>query len=284
MITVAACQVRIDIDDPETTWQAATTAVREAARAGAEVVVLPELTLQRDRPSLRCAEAVGRAEAANGPTAVRMGRLSAELGVVLIFGFVESNPDGERPYNSLLVLDRGEPLAVYRKTHLWDQEKLIFAAGDEIAPVIDTSAGRLAAMICYDLEFPEMVRDVTLRGAQLIAVPANWPRGAQAGRRAAGRGGQSAGRSRGESGLHRDRRPVRPRARRRLVRQQRDLRPARLPGRRPGRRRAGRPAGRSRSRSGRRQAARSAQRCLGRPPSRPRRGPAAVAQQATRAS
>ena len=95
--------------------------------------------------------------------------------MVLIFGFVESNPDGERPYNSLLVLDRGEPLAVYRKTHLWDQEKLIFEAGDETAPVIDTSAGRLAAMICYDLEFPEMVRDVTRRGAQLIAVPANWP-------------------------------------------------------------------------------------------------------------
>ena len=94
---------------------------------------------------------------------------------MLIFGFVESNPGGERPYNSLLVLDRGEPLAVYRKTHLWDQEKLIFEPGNEIAPVIDTSAGRLAAMICYDLEFPEMVRDVTLRGAQLIVVPANWP-------------------------------------------------------------------------------------------------------------
>ncbi len=174
MTTVAACQLRIDIDDPETTWRAATTAVRAAAEAGAEVVVLPELTCAGSAFE-SVAEAVSRAEAANGPTAVRMGGLSAELGVVLIFGFVESNPGGERPYNALLVLDRGEPLAVYRKTHLWDQEKLIFAAGDEIAPVIDTSAGRLAAMICYDLEFPEMVRDVTRRGAQLIAVPANWP-------------------------------------------------------------------------------------------------------------
>ena len=174
MTRVAACQVRIDIDDPETTWRAATTAVREAARAGAEVVVLPELTCAGSAFE-SVAEAVSRAEVANGPSAVRMGGLSAELGVVLIFGFVESNPGGERPYNSLMVLDRGEPLAVYRKTHLWDQEKLIFEAGDEIAPVIDTSAGRLAAMICYDLEFPEMVRDVTRRGAQLITVPANWP-------------------------------------------------------------------------------------------------------------
>jgi 5-aminopentanamidase len=68
-------------------------------------------------------------------------------------------------------------LGVYRKTHLWDREKLIFEAGSEPAPVITTSVGRIALMICYDLELPEMVRDVALRGAQLIAVPANWPAG-----------------------------------------------------------------------------------------------------------
>ena len=76
------------------------------------------------------AEAVSRAEAANGPTAVWIGWAVGELGVVLIFGFVRAS-GSERPYNSLLVLDRGEPLAVYRKTHLWDQEKLIFEPGDE---------------------------------------------------------------------------------------------------------------------------------------------------------
>ena len=64
MTTVAACQVRIDIDDPETTWQAATTAVREAARAGAEVVVLPELTCTGSAFD-SVAEAAGRAEAAD---------------------------------------------------------------------------------------------------------------------------------------------------------------------------------------------------------------------------
>ena len=73
MITVAACQLRIDIDDPEATWQAATTAVREAAQAGARVVVLPELACTGSAFD-SVAEAVSRAEAANGPTAVRMGR------------------------------------------------------------------------------------------------------------------------------------------------------------------------------------------------------------------
>jgi 5-aminopentanamidase len=76
-----------------------------------------------------------------------------------------------------VLIDHGKVLAVYRKTHLWDREKLIFEAGSEPAPVIATSAGRIALMVCYDLEVPEMVRDVAQRGAQLIAVPANWPAG-----------------------------------------------------------------------------------------------------------
>jgi predicted amidohydrolase len=174
VVTVAACQVRVDIDDPQQTWQAATTAVREAADAEATVVVLPELVLAGSAFASR-AEALARAEEASGPTAIRLSELAAELQVVLILGFCERDARGAGPYNSALLIDRGEVRAVYRKTHLWDQEKLIFKPGSAPAPVVSTSAGRVAVMICYDLEFPEMVRDVTLRGAQLIAVPANWP-------------------------------------------------------------------------------------------------------------
>ena len=176
MSTVAACQIQIDIDHPDSTWQAVTRAVHQAANSGADVVVLPELACT-GYVFRSIAEAVDRAEDVDGPNARRLRRLSAELGIVLIFGFVERNANGARPYNSALVIDRGEVLAVYRKAHLWDREKLIFEAGAEPAPVVSTSAGRVAVMVCYDLEFPEMARDVTLRGAQLIAVPANWPAG-----------------------------------------------------------------------------------------------------------
>ena len=176
MSTVAACQVKIDIDEPDATWQAVTKAVNEAAKSSADIVVLPELAWT-GYVFGSIAEAADRAEDANGPKAGRLRELSAELGIVLIFGFVERNPSGPRPYNSAVLIDRGEVLAVYRKTHLWDREKLIFEAGSEPAPVITTSAGSIALMICYDLEFPEMVRDVALRGAQLIAVPSNWPAG-----------------------------------------------------------------------------------------------------------
>jgi predicted amidohydrolase len=64
---------------------------------------------------------------------------------------------------------------VYRKLHLWDREKLIFAPGSASPPVLDTRIGRLAVIICYDLEFPELTRSVALAGTQLMLVPTNWP-------------------------------------------------------------------------------------------------------------
>jgi predicted amidohydrolase len=66
-------------------------------------------------------------------------------------------------------------LAVYRKTHLWDKEKLIFIPGAVAPPVVETGLGRLGVIVCYDLEFPEMTRSLALRGADLIVVPTNWP-------------------------------------------------------------------------------------------------------------
>ena len=66
-------------------------------------------------------------------------------------------------------------VAVYRKTHLWDRERLIFTPGDAVPPVLDTAFGRLGVLVCYDLEFPEMPRSLALRGAELLCVPVNWP-------------------------------------------------------------------------------------------------------------
>ena len=171
--TVAACQLRLDIDDPEGNRRAVVTAVETAAARGATLVVLPELVTS-GYVFADLAEAWSKAEAPDGPTVQLLTELSAAHGVVVVAGFCERS-DGERPYNSLVVVDRGEVLAVYRKTHLWGTEKDVFAVGDERAPVVRTSAGTVAAMICYDLEFPEMVRDVSLRGAQIVVAPSNWP-------------------------------------------------------------------------------------------------------------
>ena len=69
----------------------------------------------------------------------------------------------------------GAVIASYRKTHLWDREKLIFTPGGELPPILTTRHGVIAVMVCYDLEFGELTRRATLDGAELIAAPVNWP-------------------------------------------------------------------------------------------------------------
>jgi predicted amidohydrolase len=153
----------------------ALAAIDAAAAHGAQVVVLPELVASgyvfRDAE-----EARGLAEPAAGPTlAGWAGRASAH-GLVVVGGFAELGADG-RLYNSAALVDPDGVRAVYRKAHLWDREQLVFTPGGEPPPVLDTLHGRIGAIVCYDLEFPEWVRSAAERGAELLCVPTNWPRG-----------------------------------------------------------------------------------------------------------
>ena len=69
-----------------------------------------------------------------------------------------------RLFNSAAVVDRDGVVAVYRKTHLWDREKLWFEAGRRAASGDRHRVGRIGVAICYDLEFPEVTRHLALAG------------------------------------------------------------------------------------------------------------------------
>lgn len=172
MIRVAAAQVDIDIDDPSGTAARLDAAVGEAVEQGAQLVVLPELAATgyvfADR-----GEAFARAEPADGELLRHWCDLSTRHGIVLVGGFAERN--GDLVHNSAAVVADGAVRAVYRKAHLWDSEKEIFTPGQERPPVVATSLGRIAVVVCYDLEFPEWVRLAATAGAQLLAAPTNWP-------------------------------------------------------------------------------------------------------------
>ena len=148
-------------------------AVNRAADAGAKVIVLPELAntgyVFDDRRELATL-----AEALDGPTVTEWLELARSLDVTIVGGIAERGDDG-RFYNSAVMADPGGLRARYRKAHLWNTEKGLFTAGDERPPVVATSFGRIAIMICYDVEFSEWVRDVALRGADLLCLPVNWP-------------------------------------------------------------------------------------------------------------
>jgi predicted amidohydrolase len=151
--------------------------IREAVAAGAEMAALPELW------SCHGLEKVYKdnAEPIPGPTTDFLGKLARELGVWVLGGSIlEGEPEAERLFNTSTFFDpSGELVAVYRKIHLFDvkapdQEYLesrVIAPGQEI---VTAKAGptTLGLSVCYDLRFPELYRLLTLKGAEILAVPA----------------------------------------------------------------------------------------------------------------
>jgi len=169
---VACCQLAPQFGDIAANRDQAAAAVADAATHGAEVVVLPELmssgyVFESQR------EARALAERPDGPTVTAWTQLAAEHNVVIVGGFCEAAD--MQVFNSAVLVDRSGLRCVYRKAHLWDAEPQWFAAGAAPPPVVVTQYGRIAVMICYDLEFPEWVRLPALDGAQLLCAPTNWP-------------------------------------------------------------------------------------------------------------
>jgi 5-aminopentanamidase len=172
-VVVSCCQVTPALGDPAANRELAADAISHAAAQGASVVVLPELVSSGYVFDSR-ADAKASAEAADGETITLWARLAADHGVVIVGGFCETTASGEL-FNSAALVDPGGLRAVYRKAHLWDKERLWFSSGSTAPPVIPTLFGRIAVMICYDLEFPDWVRLPALDGAQLLCAPVNWP-------------------------------------------------------------------------------------------------------------
>jgi len=171
-VTVAVCQLGPVFGQVGANLAAVHDGVLAAAGAGAEVVVLPELVTTGY--AFQCAqEARTLAEGVDGPSLGAVAALAAEHDLVIVGGFAELADDVV--YNSAFLVDRSGLRAVYRKVHLWGDERRWFTPGQGPAPVVNTHHGRIGILICYDLEFPEWTRIAALAGADLLAVPTNWP-------------------------------------------------------------------------------------------------------------
>jgi predicted amidohydrolase len=174
MTVVAVCQLALAVGEVAANRAAAAGAVAGAAARGAGLTVLPELS---DSGYVFAGADEARRLAApvrGNPTLLLWQELAARHGTAIVGGFCELGGDGNL-YNSAALVDASGTRAVYRKAHLWDAEKLVFTPGDGEPPVVDLPFGRVAMMVCYDLEFPEWVRLPALAGADLIAAPVNWP-------------------------------------------------------------------------------------------------------------
>jgi len=161
-------------------------ALREAASAGAALVVFPELSFLRFFPQRkRIARGSPWAETIPGPTTDLFAGLARELGVVVVINLFER--EGDRYYDSSPVIDSdGTILGVTRMVHIINapcfHETDYYDPGDHGASVFATSACHLGVAICYDRHFPEYMRALALKGAELVVVPQagaenEWPAG-----------------------------------------------------------------------------------------------------------
>ena len=152
--------------------------IDEVAAQGAQLVILPECALSGyvfdDLDEARMAS-----ERVPGPSTEAIVATCKQLGVYAVVGMLEEM--GDALYNSAVLCGPEGLVGVYRKTHLpfLGVDKMT-ALGPDSYRVYETDIGRIGMLICYDLRFPEAARCLALEGADLIALPTNWPQGAQA--------------------------------------------------------------------------------------------------------
>jgi 5-aminopentanamidase len=135
----------------------------------ADLFVLPELFATGYHFADR-AEASAFSEPPEGPTFARISSFARARTCFVCYGFAERS---DSVYNSAALVGPGGLIGLYRKTHLFARETMLFTGGDLGFPVFDLPFGRVGMMICFDWIYPESARTLALRGAQVILHPSN---------------------------------------------------------------------------------------------------------------
>ena len=169
-LKVAAIQFKITLGDINRNLAKVEAALERAAKLDVKLAVLPEMW-SSGYDYKRLAK-----HAAETPRVIEViCRLSAEYNMVVIGSLPEK--DEGKIYNTAYVVDQGVLVDSYRKLHMFSTmgEDRFLSPGDR-SLVVSTSVGRLGVAICYDLRFPELFRKLALEGAEIVCLPAEWPK------------------------------------------------------------------------------------------------------------
>jgi N-carbamoylputrescine amidase len=149
--------------------------IREAAKAGAQIVILPELFLTPYFCNTHDLKLFDLAEPIPGPSTEVLARAAKENGVVVVASLFEERMVG-LCYNTAVVFDAdGSMMGTYRKMHIPHDplfyEKYYFRPGDLGFQVFPTRFGKVGTLVCWDQWFPEGARMTALKGAELLVYP-----------------------------------------------------------------------------------------------------------------
>ncbi len=156
--------------------------IGDAARAGAKLLVLPELFMAYVALDQLPASIVDIAEDVNGPFVKRLAAEAKKERIHLIVGILEKSRKKRKVRNTVVMVGPdGNLIAVHRKLQLFDsfgyKETSRFEPADDVEGAFDTRIGRLGLMTCYELRFPEISRILAAQGAEVIVVPTAWVAG-----------------------------------------------------------------------------------------------------------
>lgn len=172
MVKVAVAQAHLQSGDVPANILKTINLIDKLSQIGAQVIVLPELAnsgyVYNDKQEL-----INALE--NTDVLSLWQQKSKQYQNIIVAGFAQT--EGEKVYNRSVIIDSGEILEIYTKVHLWDKEIGVFTPGNNIPKVVNSSIGKIATLICYDLEFPEFLSIPVVANAELIVVPTNWPKG-----------------------------------------------------------------------------------------------------------
>ncbi len=174
---IAGVQIDVSIENVSLNLSRMIDRLREATAAGARLTVFPECAL-----SGYCfgslEEARPFAQTIPGPATETMRAACAELGCYSIFGMLEL--DGPKIYNAAVLVGPTGVIGSYRKVHLpYLGIDMFTSYGDRPFAVHAAGELKVGMNICYDAAFPEASRALAILGADLIALPTNWPPGAE---------------------------------------------------------------------------------------------------------
>ena len=110
------------------------------------------------------------AESRDGLTFKMINEWTKKHSSFIVYGFAEQ---ADKIYNSAALVGPDGIVGIYRKVHLFDRENLFFTPGNLGFPVFYLPFGKIGIMICFDWIYPESARSLAIKGAQLIAHPAN---------------------------------------------------------------------------------------------------------------